>query len=373
MIVTLGSLKSRRTKILSILMTIIILIVVVRYFGKPHIVHSPFIRVVISPNGEKAAAVAAFAEGQSYKGHLYILQSNGKQISDTVKGGVMSDPAWSADSKTLFFSGPRRVQGTQVADAICSVDIDNPSQVTTVVGLPELSLSASAASSDGVHLAYVQRYYSPETGSVRTTRVYDLNSKQEWGMAPYRNFDLTRPKWSSDGAIIAFQGSATAADQNNYLPEDSVSSIANTGGLVWATSKEGFVPHFISARFSDFQPSSDGNQFALIAGRDATRGDKHLLQVVDKSGKELGKIKRRSIAPDVAWNSTNTAIFFLDNFYTIKLKLCRWDLKTGQVGVLQRLPEMRGRILGYRNGTLFYTTATMKDNDTCQINQLTTD
>ena len=94
--------------------------------------------------------------------------------------------------------------------------------------------------------------------------------------------------------------------------------------------------------------------------------------VVDTQGNEVAKLKRESISPNVAWNSTNTAIFFLDDFHTTKLKLCRWDIKTGEVTVLQPLGNVRGFILGYRNGTLFYTTAAWKEDNSCQINQLTT-
>ncbi len=142
---------------------------------------------------------------------------------------------------------------------------------------------------------------------------------------------------------------------------------------MWTTAKDGFTPHLIPARFAAFEPNNDGSQFALIGGQDK-RGRKHLMQVVDAKGTQIASVKRESISVDVAWNADNTAIFFFDHFYSKKdLELCRWDIKTGKVDVLQELPTLRGRILGYRNGTLFYTTATWKEDDTCQINQLRTD
>jgi len=339
-----------------------------------------FTEAVPSPDGTKiASAVTDTKRGET---RVLISSYSGRVLKEKHIEGFSVDPShpvtWSADSRLLFlarrpyFDGKsNRLEGA----AICELEAENKEapDLYMVVSKSGVTIESPTVSSDGVHLAYIQSTIDRNFIPTKTVWLRDLRTSQEVGLDTYRLLSLSKPEWSLDGTVVAFAGTQDPSlrDQPPYLDDDRNPSI--NVGIVWASPKDNFTPHFFKARASDFEINKDGSQFALITGRDK-QGRQHLMRVVDTAGNEIAALKRTSIGGDVAWNSDNTAIFFLDNFYSnINLQLCRWDIKTGQVDVLDSLGGLRGIVLGYRNGTLFYSTAGLNEDNSCQIHQLKTD
>jgi hypothetical protein len=364
----------KTAKIILALSFILLSCIAYKHYSAIRIFPVSFTNEVVSPDGQQV--VSSVFDRKKSENLVIIFYPSGKVASSFLQYDLLLNPVWGSDSKTLFFGRMDKTYNkfNEIDDDnICSISTESKSKLHTVVSKPGFALGHPSASSDGVHLAYEQRKSGFRDEHTTTIFVRDLKTQREWNMAPYRATYPAYPVWSGDGNVLAFNGTQDPSQEQQAPYLDDEKNPAITSGLIWANSKDGFVPHFLKAKFSYFAPNSDGSQFALVAGVDK-QGFKHVLQVVDSSGNQVAQLKRSSVSVTLAWNSTNTAIFFLDNFYSSKdLQLCRWDIKTGQVDVLQTLPKLRGIILGYRNGTLFYSTAALNEDNSSQINQLKTD
>jgi len=329
-----------------------------------------FTQVVLSPDGKSIAS--AHFDREVKKSHIEIFSTNGSMLENRIVDGVITHPSWDGISKNLFLERwATFFPETTSRREICFFDRDSGGIYSIFsnekIGSRHPFLHDPLTSPDGVHLSFTQTVFVSSASPTVYVCIRDVTNQSQWALKPYIEDPYSTIVWSGDGSVVCFRGA-----QENISPKEGFDPSSENNGLVWATAKDEFIPHFFKTTFSYVQPNSDGNRFALITGKDE-QGSQHLLRVVDTAGTEIAKLKRESISVNVAWNSTNTAIFFLDNFYTRRLQLCRWDIKTGQVDVLQPLDGLRGKILGYRNGTVFYSTAAWDEKNSCQINQFKSD
>lgn len=333
---------------------------------------------VISPDGQQSVATSFARETLN---HVVVFSLSGKILLSRFDDDLLMYPSWSGDSKNLFFSRMDKTYdkfGHYDNNDICLMSVDKPTderfKLKSIVKKPDFNLNHPVASADGIHLAYEQSPVNWRIRNNKTIWVRNLRTQQDTQLGSYRLYTFNHPTWSVDGNVVAFGGTQDASQEWQPPYREDEKNPAIRSGLVWASAKENFALHYFPAKFSDFKPNNDGSQFALIVGEDA-RGDQHVLEVFDANGNEIARIKRKAVSVSVAWNSTNTAIFFIDNHIgATDMQLCRWDIKTGEVTVLQPLSNLRGEILGYRHGTLFYSTvAGLKDEKNRQIIQLETE
>lgn len=326
---------------------------------------APFNSGVLSPDGSKIASSTFDKERSAFK--LMIFSSSGGVVSDVYSNGFASDISWSSDSKNVIMKlRPSGTPRTNRRNDVVRFNLDSEKFKTTFTKsgtrLDNISISLDK------NLFYSQSDFISANEYSEKAHIYNLETGIDQIIPLYNIAPLSNVIWSDDGNVVSYIGTqlqAISFDNLDKIPADS--------GLVWLTAKDGFTPHFFKADSSYFQPNSDGTQFALEGGEDS-KGWRHLLRVCDQKGIEIAKVKRESIGPSLAWNSSNTALFFLDDFYNMKhQRLCRWDIKSGRVDVLQTLDNLRGKILGYRGNTLYYTTSAWNENNGCEINQLKID
>jgi len=356
----LFKLDIKRKLIFSGVALLILVALVPHLFAQNHVPTS-YSSLVLSPSGSKVAS-AGFDTVQG-KASIIVVDQGGTVGTFLFDRSIFSQASWSSADDLIFLR--RHSDSNSIGSAeytICRFNTKSPGGFTSIPN--EHTVRSPSSSPSNNYVSYSD--YEADSPYSKVV-IYDIKSGVKHDINSYLISPVSRISWSKDGNVVAFSGS------QNGLQFPFTDKKSDGGGLVWATAKDNFVPHFIKSNFYYFEPNLDGSHFVIQAGRD-DKGWRHTLQVVDSNGVEVAKLKREtSIAPDMAWNDSGTAVFFFDNFYTGKLQLCRWDIKTGEVTVLQPLDGLRGKILGYRNGAVFYATANWDEKNSCQINQITTD